>query len=263
MNRLKGKVAVITGASGGLGAGIARAMAEEGACVVLVARREEELRRVTQQIHDKGGKAVYMVGDVTDNAVCEQVMELASSTYGRLDILINNAGMPDFHMTAVNTPDELWDRVFALNSKSRFLCIRAALKHMIEQGSGNIVNLSSICGVYGNAGVANSSAMASCLALTKNVALQYLYRNIRCNAVCPGPTLHDPVLDPPITRGPPPASYGEEERVFDEVILKRHMDWNVPVSQLEEQVNIVLFLASDESSAITGQYIVADHGMCL
>jgi NAD(P)-dependent dehydrogenase (short-subunit alcohol dehydrogenase family) len=257
---MDGKVAVITGASGGIGARTARTLAAEGAAVVLMARRQERLELVAEQIRQKGGRVTIKVGDVTDPEQCKQLMQLAVDTYGSLDALVNNAGTMDFHMSAVNVSDELWDHVLQMDLTSRVYCCRAALPYMAAQGRGSIVNLGSIAGHYGHGGISTSAAFAAIEGITKNLAIQYSRKGIRCNAVCPGPTQHDPEFDIPTKYEFAPTEKKPEEADFVEVV-GRHRDWIE--AQGQEQANVILFLLSDESSAVTGQCIVTDHGMCL
>ena len=260
MDRLANKVAVITGASVGIGACTARLFAREGAAVVLMARREDRLQVVADKIREEGGRVAIKVGDVTDPKQCQEVMQLAVDTFGRLDILVNNAGTMDFHMSAVNVSDDLWDHVLKMDLTTRVYCCRAALPYMAKQGSGSIVNLGSIAGHYGHGGISTSAAFAAIEGITKNIALQYSEAGIRCNAVCPGPTQHDPEFDVPTKYEFAPTERKPEEAAFVEVV-NRHRAWIE--SKGIEQANVILFLASDESSSVTGQCIVSDHGMCL
>lgn len=260
MDRVKGKVAVVTGASVGIGAGTAYRLAMEGASVVLMARRETQLQEVKKKIEEDGGTAIYYVGSVTNPEDCANAMKLAAVTYGRLDILVCNAGTMDFHMSAINISDELWDHVLTMDLTSRVYCCRAALPYMVKQKSGSIIILGSIAGHYGHGGISTSAAFAGVEGVVKNLALQYTHEGIRCNAVCPGPTKHDPLFDTPTKYEFAPKEQKKEEKDFVEVV-SRHRDWFE--SESAEQANVILFLASDESSSVTGQCIVSDHGMCL
>ncbi len=253
MNRLTGKIAVITGASSGIGAETARLFAREGASVVLAARRQEALDQVAEEIRAAGGVCLAVAGDVTRQADCENIFRKTVERFGRVDILVNNAGDGDQHMTCAKCTDEMWYRMIELNQTSVLRFCREALRYMEAQGSGTIVNLSAIAGVYGNAGVSYSAAKAAVIAMTKNIAVQYAGRGIRCNAVCPGPTLV-PRMD------------GRENALYDVDFLattERHMDMTIPFAAAADQANVILFLASDDSKAITGQAIVSDNGMCL
>ena len=260
MDRVKGKTAVVTGASVGIGASTAYRLAMEGASVVLMARREEQLKDVAAKIAADGGKAVCCVGSVTNPEDCARAMKLAADTFGSLDILVCNAGTMDFHMSAINITDELWDHVVTMDLTSRVYCARAALPYMTAQKRGSIVMLGSIAGHYGHGGVSTSAAFAAIEGVVKNIAIQYSRSGIRCNAVCPGPTKHDPRFDTPTKYEFAPKEQKPEEKKFVEVV-NAHRDWIE--SESMEQANVILFLASDEAASVTGQCIVSDHGMCL
>ncbi len=251
--RLEGKVAVITGASSGIGAVTAMLFTKEGAKVVLFARRPGPLKDMAEKIRSLGGECFAVSGDVTSQEDCRHVFEVAMAEYGRVDILVNNAGDGDHHITTAKADDSLWYRMIELNQSSVFRFCREALHYMEKQGSGTIVNISAIAGVYGNAGVSYSAAKAAVIGITKNIAIQYAGRGIRCNALCPGP-VNVPRMD------------GREEALFDRdflAVTERHMDMTIPFSEPEAQADAILFLASDESRCITGQAIVSDNGMCL
>lgn len=253
MEMLKGKVALVTGASSGIGLTTAKLFAREGAKVAILARRLNVLEEKAAEMRAEGGECLPIAGDVTDPASVNAAVQKVIDTWGRIDILVNNAGDGDHHMTAENVSDEFWNRMIALNQSSVFYFCRAVLPQMRKQGAGSIVNLSAIAGVYGNAGVSYSAAKAAVIAITKNVALDCTGTDIRCNAVCPGPTLVDR-MD------------GREDALYDKdfmTITERHMDMTIPFAQPEDQANVILFLASDLSRAINGQAIVTDNGRCL
>ena len=253
MEILKGKVALVTGASSGIGLTTARLFAREGAKVAILARRLNVLEEKAEEMRAEGGECLPIAGDVTDPESVKAAVQKIIDTWGRIDILVNNAGDGDQHRTAENVSDEFWNRMIALNQSSVFYFCRAVLPQMRKQGAGSIVNLSAIAGVYGNAGVSYSAAKAAVIAITKNVALDCTGTDIRCNAVCPGPTLVDR-MD------------GREDALYDKdfmTITERHMDMTIPFAQPEDQANVILFLASDLSRAINGQAIVTDNGRCL
>lgn len=251
---LENKVAVITGASSGIGACVARLFARHGAKLVIVARRQALIDELAGEINAGGGSCIAVRGDVTSTQDCERVFSEAMDTYGRVDILVNNAGDGDKHRTTVKCTDEYWHSMIELNQGSVFRFCREALKIMEIQGSGTIVNLSAIAGVYGNAGVSYSAAKAAVIAITKNIALQYAGHGIRCNAICPGPTVVPRMVD------------GAEDALYDkefQATTERHMDMSIPFSQVQDQADVILFLASDMSRCINGQALVTDNGMCL
>lgn len=253
MKLLEGKVALITGASSGIGLATAKCFAENGANVVILARRKEVLEQKAEEIRALGVECLPIPGDVTDSESCRAAVEKTIEVFGHLDILVNNAGDGDHHTTTEDCSDEFWAKMIALNQSSVFYFCRAVLPYMRKQGHGSIINLSAIAGVYGNAGVSYSAAKAAVIAITKNVAVQYTGTDIRCNAVCPGPTMVDRM------DGREDALYNKE---FME-ITERHMDMSIPFAKAEDQANVILFLSSDLSKAITGQAIVTDNGRCL
>jgi NAD(P)-dependent dehydrogenase (short-subunit alcohol dehydrogenase family) len=253
MERLKGKVAVITGANSGIGECTAELFSKEGAAVVLVARRKEKLKKVAERIKKAGGQALAVTGDVKSVADVKNVLDQTIKAFGKVDILVNNAGISDCQTPAIKVTDELWKDVIDTDLTGVFYFCREALKYMTKAKSGVIVNVSSICGIYGNAGVPYSAAKAGVNGLTRNIAIQYSGTNIRCNAVCPGPT-------------PTELNTPEQLAKFDQEFMKiceRHADNSVGKSEAIDQANAILFLASDEARYITGQLLVVDRGMCL
>jgi NAD(P)-dependent dehydrogenase (short-subunit alcohol dehydrogenase family) len=170
-----------------------------------------------------------------------------------VDILVNNAGIADKHRPTLAVTDEFWDDVMSTDLTSVFHYCREALTVFTEKQRGVIVNVSSIGGVYANAGAAYSAAKAGEIALTRNIALQYAGTQIRCNAIAPGPT--PTALNTPEALATFDADFME--------ICARHSDLSVGVSDARDQANAILFLASDESRCITGQTLVVDRGMCL
>lgn len=253
MDRLRDKVAVITGASSGIGQGTAELFAKEGAAVVLTARRVDRLNALAEEIEKAGGKTLVVPGDVTKLVDIKNVIEQTVKTFGRIDILVNNAGIGDRHTATIRVMDQFWDEVIAIDLTSVFYFCREALNYMARAGKGVIVNVSSIGGVYGNAGAPYSAAKAGVIGLTKNIAIQYAGTRIRCNAVCPGPT-------------PTELNTAEQLATFDQEfmeICERHTDHSVGDSDVIDQANAILFLANDESRCITGQSLVVDRGMCL
>lgn len=253
MEMLKDKVALITGGSSGIGAETARVFAKHGAKVAIFARGQEKMDRVAAELKALGADCLTIAGDVTKSEDCSAAVEQVVAVFGCIDVLVNNAGAGDFHTTTEKCSDAFWDQMISLNQSSVLYCCRAALPHMRAQGSGSIVNLSAIAGVYGNAGVSYSAAKAAVIAMTKNIALQYTGTDIRCNAVCPGPTAVDR-MD------------GREDAFMDLdffSITDRHMDSSIPFAAAEDQANVIAFLASNLSRCITGQAIVTDNGRCL
>jgi len=252
MGRLNRKISVVTGASSGIGEETARLFAKEGAVVVLVARREGRLQQIVSDIEAAGGKAAYIAADLTSPEKCANVVEQVVAKFGRIDVLVNNAGIPDKHMPTTRTTNELWDQVISVDLSGVFYMCRAALKYMEEHRYGSIINISSI-GARGLAGAAYSSAKAGVIALTHNIAIQFAGKGIRCNATLPGPT--------PTELNKPESLAAFDAEMRD--LTSRHFDLSVPECNSEDQANAILFFASDESKSITGQCLTVDNGATL
>ena len=253
MDRLTGKIAIVTGANSGIGEATAELFALEGATVVLVARRAEKLADVAARIEAAGGTALALPADVTRVEDCRHVCDETAERFGRIDVLVNNAGIVDQHTPTIRATDELWDTVIAVNLTGTFSFCREALRHMTLAGAGSIVNVSSIAGAYGNGGAAYSASKYGVVGLTKNIAIQYAGTAIRCNAVCPGPT-------------PTELNTPEQMERFDTEfmgICARHTDLSVGVSDPGDQAEAILYFASDAARYVTGQVLVVDRGMCL
>ena len=242
---LSGKVAIVTGASRGIGRAIALALAAQGAKVVASARNAEALAGLVEEIKRLGGEATAVAGDVAVEEDAAKLVEEAVATYGQLDILVNNAGITrDGLLLRMKSED--WDAVLDTNLKGAFLCIRAAAKVMSKQRSGRIINMSSVVGEMGNAGQANYCASkAGLLGLTKSVAKELARRNVTVNAITPGFIVTDMT-----------------ENMTDKA--REAMTEQIPLGRLGESddiANAVLFLASDQASYITGQVLGINGGM--
>lgn len=251
MGRLENKICLITGGNSGIGECTAKLFAREGATVIITARRETELQRVADEITAAGGDCLWISGDVTIQADVDRVVEIILSRYGRIDVLVNNAGIPDKHTRTTWVTDSLWDSVYAVNITGCMRFCRAVLPHMEKAGRGSIVNVASIGGVYGCAGAAYSSAKAALIGLTKNIAQQYFHTHIRCNSVSPGSTL-TPLFDP--------VNFEGADVEMQEITKRRHYHERDSILKPIEQANAILFFASDESSGINGQDLVVDYG---
>jgi len=247
LKRLEGKVAVITGAGRGIGAAIARRFAAEGASVVLNSL-SDSATKVSKEIIASGGKAMFVQGDVSKAADVARVIDAAVASFGRLDILINNAGITRDGLL-MRMSEEDWDAVMDTNLKSIYLCCRAALRPMLKsRGGGRIISLSSVIGLSGNAGQANYAASkAGIIGFTKSLAKELASRQVTVNAIAPGFIVTD------MTSG-----MSEEAK---QTLLKR-----IPLGTLgsaEDVAAIAAFLASDEAKYITGQTLTVDGGMTL
>ncbi len=245
--RLENKVAIITGAGSGIGRETALLFAEEGAGVTLTGRTEESIRRVCEEIQSKGGKAISVRGDVSKREDMDKVVSRTISEFGRVDILINNAGV---NMDALVTKmtKEQWNGVINVDLTGAFNCIQAVVDVMINQGNGVILNASSVSGIYGNIGQVNyASAKAGLIGLTKTLAKELGKKGIRVNAVVPGFT-----VTPMTSRVP--------EKILNMMIEK------TPLRRLAEPKDIAyayLYLASDEARHVNGSLLSVDGGLTI
>jgi len=247
--RLKGKIALVTGGGTGIGRAISEIFASEGASVVLSGRRAEPLQEAVQQIRRDGGIATFARGDVTRQDRVEMLVQAAVYNFGGLDIVVNNAGIR-LQGTILDTDEKRWDRVLQTNLKGPFLVSRLAVPAMRTRGGGSIVNVASSAGVVGVRGAAAySAAKGGLVALTRSMALDHAADRIRVNAVCPG------IVDSPSTREA--AGAGIADPVEGDSALQPLGRRGSP----EDVARLVLFLASDESSWITGAVISVDGGL--
>lgn len=254
MERLNGKVAVITGGNSGIGACTAELFAKEGAKVVISARRAEQLEAVAEKIKTAGGEALAVPCDISDLKQCRRVIEKAVETFGTIDILVNNAGVVDNGIESIEkVTDETIDTLIDINTKGTLYITREAAKLMVEKKAGSIVNVSSVAGSTGGGGVAYVASKAAIIGITKNIAMRCAGVNVRCNALCPGS------VATPMTMGM------KKEELDPDMMgaMAKHADLSLPVCMPQEIANAILFLAGDESAAITGQVIVIDHGAAL
>lgn len=252
MGRLDDKVVVITGGNSGVGAAAAKLFAAEGATIVISARRASALAEVEKEIKEAGGNVLSIPTDISKVEDCDNLIETTVSTFGRLDVLINNAGILDQGLAAVNKfSDDDLDKVIQINQKGTMYCIRAALRHMLPSQTGSIVNVASVAGYNGGGGAAYVSSKAAIIGITKHTAMRTAASHIRCNVLCPGNILT------PMTAGMDFSNMDME--MFG--AMSTHSDLkNCPSCTALDVANVLLFLASDESKPITGQTIVCDYG---
>ena len=249
--RLQDKVAIITGAGGGMGRVAAQLFANEGAKVVVAEFGEAAGRETVAQVEASGGQATFVRADVSDEASAKAMVDHAIATYGRVDVLYNNAGvMPEADHSVIDTDVATWDQVMAVNVRGVFLGCKYAIPKMVEQGSGSIINIASFvallgCSVPQDAYTASKGAVIS---LTRSLAVQFGPNGVRSNAICPGP-VETPLL--------------MDWLVKDEEAKRIRLARN-PTGRFgkpEEIVNMALYLASDESRWTNGASLVVDGGI--
>ena len=251
MERLQDKVAIITGGNSGVGAATALLFAKEGAKVVITARRQPQLDEVAAKIREAGGEVLPVVSDISKKGDVDAVVAKAVEAYGKVDILVNNAGVLEEGLKPIDrVNDDDLDRILDINTKGTMYCMRAATVEMSKAGKGSIVNVASVAGVMGCGGAAYVSSKAAIIGVTKHTALRFAGTGIRCNAVCPG------TIVTPMVAGMNPANMDAD--MFGQ--MAKHSDLKVSPCMPEDVANILLFLASDESRAITGQALVTDFG---
>jgi NAD(P)-dependent dehydrogenase (short-subunit alcohol dehydrogenase family) len=248
--RLENKVALITGAGGGIGGESALLFAAEGARVVVVdldvAHGEETVGRVQA----KGGKAAFFRADISKAADCEAMVAFAEKTFGRLDVLFNNAGIMDSKDDdAVGTPEEVWDRTLAINLKGVFLGCKYGVPALRRAGGGSIVNTASFVALLGAATpqIAYTASKGGVVALTRELAVVHAREKIRVNALCPGPLKTELLM-----------------KFLDTEAKKQRRLVHIPMGRFgeaKEMAQAALFLASDESSYLTGATFTVDGGI--
>ena len=242
---LAGRVAIVTGASRGIGAAVAALLAEDGAAVVVSGRDADRLARTVKALEDGGASVVGVPGDVASREDCERLVETARQRFGRLDLLVNNAGITRDGLL-VRMKDEDWDRVIEVNLRGAFLMTRAAAKVMVRQKSGRIINIASAAGAMGNPGQANySAAKAGLIGFTKATARELAHWSILVNAVAPG------LIDTDMTAG---LSEAARQALLAQVPLGR-------AGTVREVAEVVRFLAGDGATYITGQVFHVNGGL--
>jgi 3-oxoacyl-[acyl-carrier protein] reductase len=243
---LKGKTAVVTGASRGIGRAIALKLAEQGANIAVnYVSSEQEGLKLAQEIENLGGRALVLKADVGVFSEAEQLIAMAKAEFGTIDILVNNAGITRDGLLMRMSEDD-FDRVVEVDLKGVFNCTRHAVPIMVKQRSGRIINITSVVGILGNAGQVNyAAAKAGVIGLTKSLAKEIGSRNITVNAVAPG------FIETDMTSG---LSDKVKELTKESIALKRF-------GKPDNIADTVLFLASDAGEYITGQVISVDGGM--
>lgn len=250
MPRLQDKVAIITGAGSGIGRQAALLFAREGAIVVVADVNEETGERTVQDVTASGGQAAFVRTDVAKAADIEALVRAGEERYGKVDVMFNNAGLfAEGDASVIDTPEEVWDLVMNINLKSVYLGCKYAIPAMLRAGGGAIINTASFVALMGAATsqIAYTATKGGVLALTREVAVEFARQNIRANALCPGP------VDTPLL----------QSILHDPVQRQRRMV-HIPIgrpAEASEIASAALFLASDESSYITGATFTVDGGI--
>lgn len=244
--RLKGKIAIITGSSRGIGKATAIRFAEEGCRVVINGRNPETAHLTTKEILKNGGEAITLIGDVSKKEDVERIVEETYKKFGRIDILVNNAAITA-GSRFYEIKEEDWDKILAVNLKGSFLFAQAVSKYMMEQRYGKIINISSIYAMGSKGQMHYDCSKGGIISLTRSLALELAKYNINVNCVAPGLCETDmPKIIPQKIL----------DKAREQIPFKR---FGMP----EEVANVILFLASDESSYITGQTIHVNGGAYL
>jgi len=249
--RLKDKVALITGAGSGIGRASAIRFAQEGARVVVVDWKPQGGQKTVAKIRAQGGEAIFVEADVSRDEDARRMIQTAVRAYGGLHVLFNNAAIQVFG-TLPDTSEADWQRVMDVNLKGVYLGCKYAIPQMIAQGGGSIINMSSALGLVGDPDLpAYGATKGGILAMTRSMAQAHGRQGIRVNAICPG-DVETPIVEEYFAHQPDPEE--ARRRIAAEYALGR-------IARPEEIANVALFLASDESSFITGTYIVVDGGL--
>ncbi|MCB5230181.1 MAG: 3-oxoacyl-[acyl-carrier-protein] reductase [Candidatus Cloacimonas sp.] len=245
MRNFENKVTAVTGSARGIGYSIAEAFAKRGAISIILDINKEDVDLAVNKITEQGFKAHGYQLDVTNNEVVEQAFKQIVEEHGRIDVLINNAGITRDTLV-LKMSEEDWDRVLDVNLKGTFISTQKASRYMLKQRDGVIINVASVIGISGNAGQANYAASkGGVIAFTKSTAKEFASRNIRVNAIAPG------FIETEMTAILPE---GVVSKYLESIPLKR-------MGSINDVANLCLFLASDEASYITGQTINVDGGL--
>lgn len=245
--RLAGKTAIVTGGGSGIGRSTALLFANQGAQVTVADVDSVSGEETVRHIKDNGGKAIFVKTDVTDSNDIKELIRVSTDTFGKLNILFNNAGIGNSEVRSVDISEEEWDRVIDINLKGVFLGIKYAIPELKKSGGGSIINTSSLLGLKGQKYLAPYNASkAGVILLTQNAAQEYGKYNIRVNAIAPG------VIDTKIIQ-----NWKQNERKWPIISRANALG---RIGTPDEVANAVLFLASDEASFITGATLSVDGG---
>lgn len=257
MGRLDGKVCIVTGGNSGIGMKTAEVFGGEGAKLVLTDVSDSNKDKVLAKIKKLGGEAIFVKGDITSAEDNEALMRRAVETFGRIDVLVNCAGVLEKGLKPIEEfTDRDYDFVTNINVKGTMSITREACKIMLEQGSGNIISVASISAKLGISGAVYCASKGAVVSLTRHIAMRYAGKGIRANCICPG-TVWTPMTRVQLKDERSPAA----EEFYNTV--EKHSDLSVGICKDVDIANILLFLASDESRVITGQAIDCDCGCYL
>ncbi len=246
--RFKNKSVIVTGAGSGIGRATAALFASEGARTVVVDRNEADARETAKRIQAAGGEVIAIACDVSVEAQVKAMVATVVKAFGRIDVAFNNAGVGASGFAVGDEEEVAWDRIVDVNLKGVYLCMKHEIAEMLKTGGGAIVNTASVAGLVGEKGIASYSASKhGVVGLTRTTALDYIDKKIRINAICPGATRTQILMD-----------WFQDPKV-EAAILSRH-----PIGRIaepEEIGRVALFLASDDASFIVGQAIAVDGGL--
>lgn len=247
--RLNGKSIVVTGASSGMGKAIVECFAREGANIIAIARRKERLDALAESLKDASGKVIPFAGDISNEQILNEAIDLAVKEFGRLDVLVNNAGVMDDMGPIGDVKNDMIEKVFSVNVYGPMYAMRKAVQVFLAQGDGgNIINVASLGAMRSCAGAVYTASKAAVVSLTKNTAYMYMPNGIRCNAIAPGGIATEISASMGV---PNMAGYGRVKNVLA----------TAPAPGSPEQIaSAALFLASDESSYVSGDVLLVDGG---
>ncbi len=262
MKRIEGKVAIVTGAGGGIGRGIALMFAKEGASVVVNDINGENAKKVAKEIIDLGGKALAVEADVSKSDQVAAMVDQTLKTFSKIDILVNNAGWIDpSGMPFSNATEDDWDKSYEINLKSHFLTCKAVMPHMIGKKSGKIINISSTDGKTGNPKYPHySAAKAGVISFTQALALELAPHQITANALCPG-YVWTPMWEKAAKRIGEfdPSFKGMNSKEVWQAMVEKRVPMKIAPT-VEDIAKAAIFFASDDSDRITGQTLNIDGG---
>lgn len=249
--RLKDKVAMITGIASGMGRHAALTFAREGARLIGCDVNEDQGRETAALVSGAGGDLLFVAADVSQEPQVADIVRRGVEHYGRLDILYNNAGIgPPTDAVATDLPLDVFEWVMRVNVNGVFLCSKHAIPHLVKNGGGSVINVASIGGIYGGGVLpitAYGTSKAAVIGLTRQLAVQFAKHRVRVNAVCPGP-IETPILDP----------------FFVDPEVRRRFSARIPIGRMgipDDVIQLCVYLASDESSFMTGSILTIDGGI--